>query len=168
MSSVLDRVKSLMGSVSAAAREYRALGEQLAKAKERRTFLQTAPRPRACTLATLDNFIDRTYQDRFDEQAQKVLERMQGNPCDAVTMHGNFDPLLQITSGPSLTYLLTIVLKSELKRVAETMTWPGECGPVARERVAEIAKLDKQIADLEREIEEVRSAADQAGVIIGG
>lgn len=166
--SVADKIRGLLGTVRQLSAEFHGINEQLTATRTRRAWLDTAPRPRECLQGALDRWIDTECKARFDTQVRKLVEDLQTRPTMPLESYGGLDGKRDfygaLTSGFALQHLLRVSLKEELRRVLSSMDWPKECGPDAAARTKEKQRLDQRIKDLELEIEEVRTAADQAGV----
>lgn len=163
---IFDRIRSLASSVRDLGAEYSAIAAELDAARARRTWLEKAPRPKACLLAAVDRMLTDQYRVHFDAKVRELVARIQDSPCDKVVaeLPGGFDALAPLTSKLPLTYLLEATLKSELHRAINAMDWRKDCGPPAGQRAVEKAQLDRKIEALEAELAQVRIDAEVAGV----
>lgn len=164
--SLLDRLQSLVTGIADVASEYKELHRKLAVARDRRKFLLTAPRPRACMLAALDRTLDE-YRLHFDDKVRQLVTQLQDTPCDQphALQPGGYDLLARLTERHALTYLLGTTLRTEIRRAVGEMPWP-ESGPAAGPRATELARVDREIAEIEAAIAEARDRANQAGIAL--
>lgn len=79
--------------------------------------------------------------------------RSHHNPCSATDLE------------ESLYFILGPAIKKATADAINAMDWPAEAAPLA-DRAAQLAKLDKEIGELEQAEAEMRSAATAAGVIV--
>jgi hypothetical protein len=166
MTDLLSRIRSLVAGVREIGAEYKAIGQALADAQSKRAELERLPRPRECLLRALNSYVD-SKRDAFDKHARAIVDEIQRDPCGAVEGHRapgyNFlDPLIR---GEALNHLLATTLKNELARVVNTMHFEN-VGPPIASRAAERDRLDRQIADLKKQLAEIQAEADRAGVLL--
>jgi hypothetical protein len=128
--------------------------EDLERARRRRDELRVLPLPPAERAALLM----KVMQDKGEKYAQIVrrnVASLLSDPLDTGSPGLLNSPILkheQVSDG-MLAYYFPDQVRAVLERVAKEIT--PEPGPGLAERKAELAQLDKQIAELEREEKEM-------------
>lgn len=172
------KLKNEIASIGGKVRSSRALSEKLRRQREN---LATAP-------ATKEDIL-RLMLEQVEEAAARYPERLL-QAINATTACGKatstdpheggecFEPVGVFTARrhptvapsvydvqSSLCFILQPQIKEALERAIKEMPWPAGAMPVAG-RAAELERLDREIAELDAEAEELRKAAEAAGIAI--
>lgn len=154
------------------------LRTELETLKRQREELAAAPGTKGDVIALFHANIDETAA-KYTGRLQRVIEQSLGHGTD---MHNGPDGRPQL--GPltlgranaatpctphdiesSLFFVMGPTMKTAVADAINAMPWPADAQPLAG-RAAEIAKLDKKIAALEKSEQDLRHDAASAGVIV--
>lgn len=154
------------------------LRTELETLKRQREELVAAPGTKACMIAIFHANIDETAA-KYTGRLQRVIEQSLGHGTD---MHNgpngrpqlgpltlareNFTaPCTPADIENALFFVLQPTMKTAVADAINAMPWPADAQPLAG-RAAEIAKLDKKIAALEKSEQDLRHDAAAAGVVV--
>lgn len=107
--------------------------------------------------AKLEQYID-SLEDSFAEQFELwTVKPLREDPAPDLARAGNH-PILAGWGVPNANNLERGILalfapeiKAKLRGRLATMPWPKNCGPARAERIAALEKLDREIADLQKQ-----------------
>ena len=154
------------------------LRTELETLKRQREELVAAPGTKADIIAIFHANIDETAA-KYTGRLQRAIEKSLGHGRD---MHNGPDgrpqlgllslarenfstPCSPLDIERSLFFVIGPAMKAAVADAITAMEWPADAQPLAG-RAAEIAKLDKKIAALEKSEQDLRHDAASAGVIV--
>lgn len=126
----------------------------------RREDLHTLPLPKEDFIKSVESLIEKA-DSGYPSDLKHTLESLVKSPAERPNWP-KFNPLTTFLSTPSPSALLFIFRKQIAAGVREALTtwdWPDKVGPPQAERFKELEKLDKEIADLQQQLETIKRAA---------
>jgi len=139
------------------------LEKRLDECLRRREDLHSLPLPREDFAKIVDGWIDQA-QTAYPSKLRQKLESFIDNPLKVPNWGDNgFNPLMIWSSTTPDPAAFTFLLKKQIRAgVAEALAvwdWPEKVGPPQAERFKELEKLDKEITDLQQQLETIKRAA---------
>lgn len=146
--------------------------------KREREEMAAAPGTKADMIAIFHDHIDQTAA-KYSGRLQRAIEQNLNHGRD---MHNgpngrpqlgllslareNFStPCSPLDIESSLFFVIGPAMKTAVADAITAMEWPADAQPLAG-RAAELAKLDKKIAALEKSEQDLRREAAEAGVVV--
>ncbi len=168
------RIRQTIADVGAELKKLRAEREALL---QRREDLESAPLDRLDQLALIDAWIDRkgadfpsrlrtgvAYYSRHPLSVLPENPKQAAQPLAVLTATGSPDAAATLsTLEASLCFVLADELKQGARRAADSWDFT-DAGPPRVERVEEIAKIDKRIAELDKQEMSLVEEAEKAGL----
>lgn len=162
-------------SVDGLAKQVREIKSQIEAKKRKREDISTAPAARSDIRALMARMVEQRAAEHADAFG-KMLAQFARRPDNIVNPQGMQQTLVLGTPAvgvaPSarsleagLCNILGDAVLAGLLRQVDEMPWPNEGLPHA-ERAPLLAKLDREIGELERELAELNGSARAAGIFI--
>lgn len=171
----LSAIRKSVRDVAARVRELRGEIEQL---RRERDIIETAPSARADVKAALQRQVQ-AGSERYAELLRDHLEPMIRNVrllSDPKRAAGSFSMVgatarRDATPTPQSTDLVFYAVAGELVstalgRVVDAMEWPGDEGLPMAQRAVKLADLDRRIADLVAQEQQLVADASDVGLIL--
>ncbi len=154
-------------------------------AKQQRELIEAAPLAREDVVGLVDALILRAKAEFPGKLAESLSKRIIQCKTDLAAdktalgldrssnllalhiEHAGSQPADVFDLEFSLLGVLSDQLRGPLIEAVRTMPWPGEPGLPLVQRKVELAKLDKQIAELEGQLQALVREAESAGLALG-
>ncbi|HEC11807.1 MAG TPA: hypothetical protein ENI80_00895 [Acidiferrobacteraceae bacterium] len=169
---MLDFLK-LSTAIQDVGRQASSLRKKIERLKRQRESLETAALPRSEFADMLCEMVDASGE-RFLLNLNASVRHMYHKPN--IDIQGRHINVLTATGAggghqlhqENLLWVFRDQIKDALRKAVDLLPdYPDEVGPPKAERPALIKKLDKEIANLERQDAELRQQAEAAGIQIG-
>lgn len=172
---------SLKESVQSIGNRVSQLRTDIEQKKRRREEIAAAPLAREDVVLMVDDLLRRAkeeYPQRLAESfAQRIMRCNVELPKDITALRQRLDTnLIGIHNHATqlqpeavdlefgLCALLGETIRGPLVKVIEEMPWPADPGLPMAERFAELARLDAEVINLEKELRTIEREAEAAGV----
>ncbi|MCC6709714.1 MAG: hypothetical protein IT492_19345 [Gammaproteobacteria bacterium] len=179
MENPIAAIKSLLGieqTLSSLRAEFDSKRSALATAKERKQFLESAPRCREDAIAALHSFIDASadFYSNGAHYVQSEFAPLKPSPpmiaqraalIAAPSAGGGGSPAQMAVLQGLLCFAMNDELKAATRRLCETWDF-SNAGPPMAARATELEKLKGVIFKLETELNEMSNKAAQMGITV--
>ena len=169
MSNLADVVKTLFG----VRKTVTEIGAQIKAAQARIEHLKKSPPPRSDLIAFFEKLADQKAGE-YGNALEFTIQRLTGDPlrmqtCDSIGILTAVRPGTPPTFQSLEVAILSMFgadIKTAIKKRIETMPWPGEPGPPVADRVALIAKAERELKELEAQLDNLCNEAAAAGITL--
>lgn len=147
----------------------RGLNEQIAAKRKQVEDLQKLPLPREDYIAAICESID-SHAAGWREQLQLATKSSRESyahpiPLNLLSSNGAYSEYGKVFPTP-IYAIFGPAIKEAIRSEIEKWPWPAVVGPPRSERPAAIAKLTKEIAEIEAQQRELTQQAKEAGINI--
>ena len=158
-------IKSIVAGIASLRSEKSRLKNALETKLRRREDLHSMPLPKSDFINMVTEKLD-SNQDPISamlrQQLGSWIEQPLENPVYSAFLPLSWPNGSGIT-GEMLHYLLREDIKEAMAKAIDKWSWPVDCGPTRAERKLELVKLDKEIEELNAQLQELEEVLPAAG-----
>lgn len=155
----LNKLAEMLASIR---NEEKRLTAQLDKCLRRREDLHQLPYEKEEFILMIEAMVDRNKFRYPDKLKHKIAGLIQA-PLHPIDPEMRFNPLMLfddiVADHDALLFVFQKEIKAGVRRAIDSWEWPDKVGPPKAERLKELKKLDKEIADLQTQLEVIKKAA---------
>jgi len=169
MSNLADVVKTLFG----VRKTVTEIGAQIKAAQARIEYLKKAPPPRSDVAVYFEKLVDEKASE-YDKAMEFTVQRLSDDPLRMAANDG-IGILTAVRVGAPASFQSVEIailamfgedIKTAVRKRIEATPWPGEPGPPVADRPALIAKAERELTELEAQLDNLRHEAAAAGITL--